>query len=142
MANTPIVGVGAVVIHNDKVLLVKRAQPPFEGLWCIPGGKIRFGESMQHAAEREIREETGIVIRARQPVYAFDVIETSDTPSPIHYVVVDLEAQYVSGHPQPGDDAREAAWFGKHDIENDNVQALTRNFLKRWWINKEDNMAG
>lgn len=141
MANGPIVGVGAVVIHNDQVLLVKRAQPPFEGLWCIPGGKIRFGESMQHAAEREIREETGIVIRAHQPVYAFEVIETSDTPSPVHYIVVDLEADYISGELQPGDDAQDAAWFDRKDIESGNVQALTRNFLKRWWINKEGDMA-
>ncbi|MGD8569906.1 MAG: NUDIX hydrolase [Gammaproteobacteria bacterium] len=142
MAHAPVVGVGAVVIHNDQVLLVKRAQPPFAGLWCIPGGKIRFGESMQRAAEREILEETGIVIRARQPVYAFEVIETSDSPSPVHYVVVDLEADYMSGQPQPGDDAQDAAWFGKQDIENNDIQELTRDFLNRWWLNNEDIMAG
>ncbi|MGD8559962.1 MAG: NUDIX hydrolase [Gammaproteobacteria bacterium] len=137
MADKPIVGVGAVVIHQQRVLLVKRAQPPFTGLWCIPGGKIRFGETLQQAAEREIREETGIEIRARQPVYVFDVIDTSDKQSSCHYVVVDLEADYLSGEPNPRDDALDAAWFSKDDIDQDSVQQLTRDFLARWWINNE-----
>jgi len=134
MKNFPIVGVGAVVVHNDQVLLVKRGKPPFTGLWCIPGGKVKYGESLQQAAEREIREETGVIIRAGEPVYAFDTMETHDPDNSYHYVVVDLVAEYVSGEPLAHDDVTDAAWFGKQDIENEEVQELTRNFLKRWWL--------
>ena len=136
MKNIPIIGVGAVIVHNDRVLLVKRGKPPYSGMWCIPGGKINFGETLQQAAEREIREETGIVIRAGEPVYTFDIIDTGTETGTeaFHYVVVDLAADYISGEPVAQDDVTDVAWFEKKDIENDEVQELTRNFLKRWWL--------
>ena len=132
----PVIGVGAVVIYRSKVLLVQRGTPPFTGLWCIPGGKVRFGESLQHAAEREILEETGIVIKAGEPVYSFDIIDTDESELPHHYVVIDLEADYISGDIKPASDAQDAAWFSKDDIKRNDVQQLTRQFLERWWINK------
>jgi ADP-ribose pyrophosphatase len=132
MKKSPIAG--AVIIHGERVLLVQRGKPPFQGMWCIPGGKVRYGETLQQAAEREVLEETGVIIRAGEPVYAFDIIDTSNTGQPYHYIVIDLQADYVSGDPQPRDDAQNAAWFGKDQIDQDNVQELTRNFLKRWWL--------
>ena len=129
----PVIGVGAVVIREDKVLLVKRGTAPFVGQWCIPGGKVAFGETLQQAAEREILEETSIVIRAGKPVYAFDIIDTSNTEHSFHYVVIDLDATYISGEPDARDDAMEAAWFSRHEIDRDDVQELTRNFLREWW---------
>ena len=134
MKKRPVLGVGAVVIHQDHVLLVKRGNAPFRGMWCIPGGRVQFGESLQHAAEREILEETGITIKARQPVYTFEIIEAEDTDQAVHYVVIDLEAEYLSGDINPGDDALDARWFGKMEIGQEKVQLLTQNFLKRWWL--------
>lgn len=134
MKKWPIVGVGAVVVHEERVLLVQRAKAPFAGLWCIPGGKVRYGESLQEAAEREIQEETGITIKAGQPVYAFDVIDIESGNHPCHYVVIDLQADYISGDPQPRDDVLAAAWFDKDEIDQEKVQELTRNFLKQWWL--------
>ena len=132
----PVLGVGAVVIYRSKVLLVQRATPPFRGEWCIPGGKVRYGETLQQAAEREILEETGIVISAGEPVYCFDIIDTDNTEKPVHYVVIDLEGEYVSGDIKPGSDALATAWFSKDEIINREVQQLTQQFLERWWINK------
>ncbi|MBN2246845.1 MAG: NUDIX domain-containing protein, partial [Candidatus Aminicenantes bacterium] len=63
--SAPQVGVGAVVIKDEKILLVKRKNPPQKGQWAIPGGKVEFGETMQKAAEREILEETGLIIHAK-----------------------------------------------------------------------------
>ena len=71
----PRVGVAAVVTKNNRVLLVKRGVPPSKGLWAIPGGNMKLGETLKETAEREILEETGIVIEAGDPIYAFDFIE-------------------------------------------------------------------
>lgn len=134
MTKVPVIGVGAVIIHQERVLLVKRGNAPYQGMWCIPGGRVQYGETLQHAAEREILEETGITIKAKQPVYTFEIIETENTEQPLHYVVIDLEADYISGELAPNDDALDARWFAKHEIEQDIVQELTRNFLKEWWL--------
>ncbi|MEJ2180942.1 MAG: NUDIX hydrolase [Gammaproteobacteria bacterium] len=135
MKKVPILGVGAVVIHQQRVLLVKRGNAPYQGMWCIPGGRVQYGETLQQAAEREILEETSIIIKAKQPVYTFEIIETENTEQPLHYVVIDLEADYVSGDIKPDDDALDARWFAKDEIAQDRVQELTRNFLKQWWLN-------
>ena len=136
MKKVPILGVGAVVIHQERVLLVKRGNAPYQGMWCIPGGRVQYGETLQQAAEREILEETDIIIKAKQPVYTFEIIETENTDQPLHYVVIDLEADYVSGDIKPDDDALDARWFAKEEIDQDHVQELTRNFLKQWWLNQ------
>ena len=134
MKKLPVIGVGAVVIHRERVLLVQRGNAPYRGLWCIPGGRVQYGETLQHAAEREILEETGITIKAKQPVYTFEIIDTENDEHPLHYVVIDLEADYVSGDIKPDDDALDAKWFSKDEIDQDHVQELTRNFLKQWWL--------
>jgi len=136
MKKVPVIGVGAVVIHQECVLLVKRGNAPYQGMWCIPGGRVQYGETLQHAAEREIMEETGITIKAKQPVYTFEIIDTENTEQPLHYVVIDLEADYMSGEIKPDDDALDAKWFTKDEIHQDRVQELTRNFLKQWWLNQ------
>ena len=56
----PIVGVGAVVIDADRVLLVRRAKPPLEGHWSLPGGAVEVGETLSSAIQREVFEETGM----------------------------------------------------------------------------------
>jgi len=134
MNKVPIVGVGAVIIHKDSVLLVKRARPPFLHQWAIPGGKLQWGETLQQAAEREVQEETGITIVANNVVYVFDVIQRQDGKEH-HLVVVDLQADYISGEIQVGDDACQAAWFRPNELLSaNNIQGTTLAFLKTWWI--------
>lgn len=131
LPTAPVVGVGAVVFHEGRVLLVKRRTPPSEGLWAIPGGRLHFGETLQEAAEREIREETGISVRAGEPVFAFDVIERDSSGSiRFHYVIVDLEATYVSGKPLAGDDAEIAAWLSPDEVRRLPVSEKTIYLLK------------
>ena len=128
----PVVAVGAVVFNEERVLLVRRGQPPSCDLWAIPGGKVRLGETLQTAAEREILEETGLTVRARQPVYTFDIIE-QDAQGRIrfHYVIVDLIADYVAGTISAGDDAREVRWIGPDDIRRLEVSPQTVDLLQR-----------
>ncbi len=127
----PRVAVGAFVFHEGGVLLVRRGKPPAEGQWAIPGGSVNLGETLQEAAEREILEETGIVIRARKPMFTFDVIDR-DPASRVrfHYVIIDLAADYIEGVPRPADDAREARWVTPGEMAGLSVNPMTTRALK------------
>lgn len=131
MSGGPQVGVGAVVVHHGKVLLVQRGRPPGAGLWAIPGGRQRLGETLQQAAEREILEETGVTIRATLPVYTCEHIERDEHDAlRYHYVIVDLAAEYLGGEPQAGDDASAARWVAWHDLRNLPLNASSRLALR------------
>ena len=128
----PRVAVGAVVFSDDRVLLVLRGRAPAKGQWAIPGGNVKLGESLQQAAEREILEETGIIIEAGQPIYTFDaIVRDADGAICFHYVIVDLAAGYVSGVPQPGDDAREVRWVAAHELAALAVSPRTIDLLQK-----------
>ncbi len=127
----PRVAVGAIVFKNDTVLLVRRGKPPAEDLWAIPGGRVEIGETLQEAAEREILEETGVAIRALEPVYTFDVIDRdAEGRARFHYVIVDLTADYISGTPRAGDDASAARWVSSQEMASMKVSPKTRQLLK------------
>lgn len=129
--NSPILAVGAVVFHNDAVLLIKRNNPPNAGQWAIPGGKVKLGETLQQAAEREILEETGITIRAGEVIYQFEIIERDDHGNiTTHYVILDLAAKYVSGNPKANDDARDARWVERNELRHLPVNNTTRMLLQ------------
>ncbi len=126
----PRVAVGAVVFHRNRVLLVRRGKPPAAGLWAIPGGSVRLGESLQEAAKREILEETGILVRVKDPVFTFDMVER-DAKGRIrfHYVIIDLLADYLGGDLRPGDDAQEACWALPRDLNDLRLSEKTRQML-------------
>jgi len=130
--DSPQLAVGAIVMRDNKVLLVKRGRPPGEGLWAVPGGRVKLGETLKEAVEREVREETGLIVRARNPVYAFDLIEPDgEGRIQYHYVVVDLLADYVEGQPSPGDDALEARWVTFEALRDLPASRTTREVLRK-----------
>jgi 8-oxo-dGTP diphosphatase len=127
----PRVAVGAIVFKDSKVLLVQRGKPPAANLWAIPGGRVEIGESLTAAAEREIFEETGITIRALEPIYTFDVIERDASGrTRFHYVIVDLIADYLAGDIRAGDDASAARWVTSDEMAALKVSSKTRQLLK------------
>jgi 8-oxo-dGTP diphosphatase len=129
--NHPRVAVGAVVFKDERVLLVQRGRPPGIGQWAIPGGKVKLGETLQEAAEREIIEETGIVIKAGRPIYTCDnIVRDADGTIAFHYIIVDLEADYVSGIPRPADDAEDVRWATAQDLSTLTVSASTIDLLR------------
>jgi ADP-ribose pyrophosphatase len=128
----PQVAVGAVVFREGKVLLVQRVKDPQKETWAIPGGSVNLGETLQEAAEREIKEETGLIIRAKKPVHTFDLIERDETGAiRFHYVIVDLDADYISGRLRPADDALDAGWFSPEELDAIPVTQGTRSLLRR-----------
>ena len=128
--NFPQVAVGAVVFKDDKVLMVKRSNPPAKGMWAVPGGKINPGETMQQALIREIKEETGLDIEVREIVYVFDVIQYDDNDHiSFHYVIIDFSCELQGGKLKAGDDALEVRWVSKKDLNQMNINEKTKTML-------------
>ncbi|MBI1880576.1 MAG: NUDIX hydrolase [Chloroflexi bacterium] len=136
--DAPRVAVGAVVTHEDKVLLVLRGQPPAKDMWAIPGGSVNLGETLQAAAEREVLEETGLTIKAGEVIYTFDAILRDEAGRvQYHYVILDLKGEALDPTQplQAGDDVYDAAWFTLADLDRPDLaishttHALLREYL-------------
>jgi ADP-ribose pyrophosphatase len=130
--SAPRAAVGVLVVRGSEVLLVLRANAPAKGSWAVPGGSIALGESLQEAAEREVREETGVEVRGAEVVHAFDVIERDAAGAVLHhYVVVDVRAEWVAGEPRAGDDALDARWQPIGDLRSLPISGETLRLIER-----------
>ncbi|MFO7285701.1 MAG: NUDIX hydrolase [Gammaproteobacteria bacterium] len=108
----------AVVERAGRLLLVRRANPPDEGLWGFPGGRVEPGEPLAEAAIRELREETGIDATAEDVLTAIDVIRRDDGGSLAdHFVLVAVRCRWKAGEGEAADDALEARWFALDEID-------------------------
>ncbi len=128
----PIVGVGAVIVDQGRVLLVKRAGPPMAGQWTIPGGVVELGETLRAAAEREAREETGLTVRAAEVLEVIDRIIPGENGRPqYHFVLVDFLCTVVEGEVCAGSDAAEAAWAGEDELEKFKLETKAMEVIRK-----------
>jgi 8-oxo-dGTP diphosphatase len=111
-----VVGVGGVVIHEGRVLLIKRGQEPLLGRWVIPGGRVELGETLEEALVREILEETSIHARPKEILTVFDRIEKSGGEVRFHYVIVDYWCESLGGSPRAASDAAGVALASPHEL--------------------------
>ena len=112
MSPSPVPAAIAVVVHEGRTLLVRRANPPDAGLWGFPGGKIEFGETVKDAAMRELLEETGVVAQAQDVITTLDIVVRDPAGTMRqHYILIVVQCRLISGDPVAGDDALEARWF-------------------------------
>lgn len=130
-ASHPTVGVGGVVVHDGRVLLIQRGKEPMRGRWTVPGGTVELGESLQDAVVREVLEETGIHVRPRDVMLVFDRIERRDGDVQYHYVIVDYRCDYVSGEVKAQSDAQDAAWVAEGDLGVYDLPDVARNLVLR-----------
>lgn len=108
----PIIGVGVIVWSAGRVLLIRRAQPPREGEWSLPGGAQKLGETVAETARREVQEEAGIEIELGPLVAIVDLIEPDDRGRVrYHYTLLDYRAEATTTELAPGGDAADARWF-------------------------------
>ena len=113
----PILGVGGLVFDGRRVLLVKRGAPPTKGFWSIPGGKLRRGELIVRAVEREMLEETGLRVRVGELVAVYEKLPRAYPGGGArHFVVLDYLCEPIGGSLQAGDDAAEAEWFSVDEL--------------------------
>lgn len=136
----PFVGVGAIIIEPDRVspgrtgnarvLLVKRANPPIQGQWSIPGGALEVGELLREAAVREAREETGLIVEPNDLLGVYDrVLRHADGRVQYHYVLVDFLCRPVGGELLAASDAAEVCWFTRDELRALNLAEDTHEVI-------------
>ena len=128
----PLVGVGAVIIEDARVLLVKRAHPPLQAQWSIPGGVLEVGELIRDAAIREAREETGLIVETGDLLGVYDrVLRNAEQRVQYHYVLIDFFCRRVGGELQAAGDASEVRWFSREELPALNLAEDTQDVIRR-----------
>jgi 8-oxo-dGTP diphosphatase len=113
----PLVGVGAVIVEGDRVVLVRRAAQPMAGEWSIPGGLLELGETMRAGAAREALEETGLQVEAGEVLEVLDrIVPDADGKPRFHYVLIDFLCRRIAGELRAGGDAAEACWARESEL--------------------------
>jgi len=114
----PLVGVGALIVENGRIVLIKRGHAPLLGEWSIPGGMLELGETVRQGTEREALEETSLGVRTTELMGVFDRVVLDDGKRTLyHYVLIDFLCEVVSGELQAQGDAADARWFTAEEIE-------------------------
>ncbi len=110
-------GVGAVIVQNHRVLLIRRGQPPLLGEWSLPGGVLECGETLREAVVREAREETGLVVETDEMLGVYErVIRGDEGRARYHYVLIDFLCRPIGGELKAGSDAAEVRWFTREEL--------------------------
>ena len=128
-ASVPLIAVGAVIFKQNKVLLVKRKNPPAQGMWAIPGGKVRWGETLKQALRREIKEELNIDIEPGRLIKVIEFVPEQENDR-FHYIILDFLAAITGGELKAGDDALAVKWFDRKELKKSPVTESTRTLLK------------
>ncbi len=106
-----------VVREDGRVLLARRLNPPQQGRWSIPGGRIELGETVAQCVRREVREECGVECEPLEVFHSVDrIYEDENGRVRFHYVIVDVLARWVSGEAVAGTDASEVGWFDVQEL--------------------------
>jgi len=114
---SPLVGVGAVIVAEGRALLIRRGQAPLLGQWSLPGGVLECGEALRDAAVREALEETGLVVEVGDMLGVYErVIRADDGRVRYHYVLIDFLCRAVGGDLKAGSDAAEVGWFRREEL--------------------------
>jgi 8-oxo-dGTP diphosphatase len=131
----PIVGVGAIIIDQGRVLLVKRGSPPLLGEWSLPGGVVELGETLRAAAQREALEETGLIVKAGEVLEVLDrIIPGKDSAPQYHYVLIDFLCVVKGGELRAGGDAADVAWAGETELQEFKLEQTAIAVIKKAFL--------
>ena len=133
--SAPIVGVGAVVLRDGKILLIQRAREPMLGAWTLPGGALKVGETMAEGVAREVLEETGLRVSPREVIATLDrIVRDAASRVRFHYLLIDWICdcpESDSLDPCCGDDASAAEWVAPEEMDRLGVDSVTRDVINR-----------
>ena len=130
---SPMVGVGAVVIDGTKVLLVRRGNEPLKGEWSLPGGALEVGETLQQGIVREVLEETGLRVAPVSVIEILDRIVKDEETDRVryHYVLIDFLCRVMGGSPLVGSDADEVRWVERSQLDDHKVAPITVRVIEK-----------
>lgn len=127
---TPIPGVGVVIVDDrNRLLVVQRGQGAGAGLWAVPGGKVRWGETWREAAKREALEETGLEVKVGPVAWVGEAVEPGHPPGR-HFALVDFFADVVGGDLRAGDDAAKVRWVPLEEVAEYPLVSTMRSLLE------------
>jgi ADP-ribose pyrophosphatase YjhB (NUDIX family) len=135
------VGVGAVVVDQGRVLLVKRGTEPLKGLWSLPGGLIEVGEPLSAGIIREVREETGLTVEPVELIELLDRIHREGERIRYHYVIADYLCLVVGGALQAASDADAVRWVERAEWNSDSalrLDPITVRIIEIGWQKAQD----
>jgi 8-oxo-dGTP diphosphatase len=148
--DSPVVGVGGVVIEDGRTLLIRRGSEPLRGQWSIPGGMLELGESLQAGVARELLEETGLEVRVLDLIEVFDRIylqepgnsgqDSSQRPR-YHYVIVDYLCERISGEARAGSDVTDVAYAREDELSKYHLTETATRVLLRAFAMAEERKA-
>lgn len=128
----PLVGVGAILICDGKILLEKRKHDPGKGKWSIPGGLVELGEGIEQTVIREVKEETNLEVEEPQHIDVVDNLQVDGKGRiKYHYVIVDYSVRLKGGILKAGSDADELRWVSLDQVEKFDLTKTFRSFFQR-----------
>jgi ADP-ribose pyrophosphatase YjhB (NUDIX family) len=135
----PVVGIGGVIIEQERAVLIRRGSEPLLGEWSIPGGALERGETLEEGVARELLEETGIEVRILQLIEVFDRIYPGNgsagskrTSKPrFHYVIADYLCERLGGEPRAGSDVTDLAFAREEDLAKFHLTETATRILKK-----------
>ena len=132
----PIIGVGAVIIREDRVLLVRRATEPLKGEWSVPGGVLELGEKLRDGIRREVLEETGLEVEPGEVLDVFDsIFRDEQGRTQYHYVLIDYLCRLLLGEAKAGSDVSEVRWVQEVELAamglRDSIEQVVRKGFRR-----------
>lgn len=120
----PMMGVGAVVVDEGRVLLVRRGHEPLKGHWSLPGGLLELGEPLQAGVVREVREETGLQVEPVELIELLDRIHRDGERVRYHYVIADYLCRVAGGVLKAASDAEEVRWVERAEWNSHSALVL------------------
>jgi 8-oxo-dGTP diphosphatase len=128
----PIVGVGAIILDKDRILLEKRKNSPSKGKWSVPGGLVDLGETTEEAVIREVKEETGLEVYDPRLVDVVSYISLGEKGAVMyHYVIIDYLVTSKGGKPKAASDADDLKWVSFCEVEEYDLTDSFRRFFQR-----------
>lgn len=130
----PIPAVGAFILKDGKLLLVKRAYEPGAGKWTVPGGVIELGEKVVEALHREILEEVGMRLKGVKLLDIYDAIFRDDEGRiRYHYVIIEFLAEPETMEVKLSDEVLDYKWVSLEDVERLDLTCSVRHMIKKYW---------